>query len=122
MYIPWNQFYLEDIGRRPTTKDDISGHADVFTLVNRYAHPQEYKVIDLTNEIADVLTGKLQESHSLSPLFFNALKAIDSSKSCNFDPSSNKRKTPKAWFLKSRGVGGISRTRTYDPHDVNVVL
>ena len=38
------------------TIQGISGHADVFTLVNRYAHPQEDKVIDLTNEIASILT------------------------------------------------------------------
>ena len=41
------------------TIQGISGHADVFTLMNRYAHPQEDKVIELSNEIADVLTGKL---------------------------------------------------------------
>ncbi len=41
------------------TIQGISGHADVFTLVNRYAHPQEDKVVELSNEIADVLTGKL---------------------------------------------------------------
>ena len=50
------------------TIQGISGHADVFTLVNRYAHPQETKVIDLTNEIADVLTGKLQEQKPTNPL------------------------------------------------------
>ena len=43
------------------TIQGISGHADVFTLVNRYAHPQEDKVIDLTNEIANVLTGNMQK-------------------------------------------------------------
>lgn len=43
------------------TIQGISGHADVFTLVNRYAHPQEDKVIDLTNKIANVLTGNSQK-------------------------------------------------------------
>ena len=42
----------------------ISGHADLFTLMNRYAHPQEDKAIELSNEIAEVLTGKLQEKES----------------------------------------------------------
>ena len=46
----------------------ISGHADVFTLVNRYAHPQEEKVIDLTNEIAGILTNKLPNRESSNPL------------------------------------------------------
>ncbi len=49
------------------TIQGISGHADVFTLVNRYAHPQEDKVIDLTNEIADILTEKLQKHEPLQP-------------------------------------------------------
>ena len=43
------------------TIQGISGHADVFTLVNRYAHPQEDKIIDWTNEIANVLTGNMQK-------------------------------------------------------------
>lgn len=43
------------------TIQGISGHADVFTLMNRYAHPQEDKVIELTNEIAEVLTHNVTE-------------------------------------------------------------
>ena len=31
-------------------------------------------------------------------------------------------KNPEALFFKASGFCGISRTRTYDPHDVNVVL
>lgn len=50
------------------TIQGISGHADVFTLVNRYAHPQETKVIDLTNEIAGILTNKLPNQESSNPL------------------------------------------------------
>ena len=41
------------------TIQGISGHADVFTLVNRYAHPQDNKVIDLTNQIANILTENM---------------------------------------------------------------
>ena len=41
------------------TIQGISGHSDVFTLMNRYAHPQDDKMIELSNEIAEVLTGKL---------------------------------------------------------------
>ena len=41
------------------TIQDISGHADVFTLVNRYAHPQDNKAIDLTNQIANILTENM---------------------------------------------------------------
>jgi len=43
------------------TIQGISGHSDVFTLMNRYAHPQEDKVIELTNEIAEVLTHNVTE-------------------------------------------------------------
>ena len=43
------------------TIQGISGHADVFTLMNRYAHPQDEKVVDLTNTIADILTEKLSK-------------------------------------------------------------
>ena len=50
------------------TIQGISGHADVFTLVNRYAHPQETKVINLTNEIAGILTNKLPNQESSNPL------------------------------------------------------
>ena len=50
------------------TVQGISGHSDVFTLVNRYAHPQEDIVIDLTNEIADILTEKLQKQQPTNPL------------------------------------------------------
>ena len=31
-------------------------------------------------------------------------------------------KNPEAFIFKASGFCGISRTRTYDPHDVNVVL
>ena len=50
------------------TIQGISGHADVFTLVNRYSHPQDNKVIDLTNQIADILTEKLQKQQPTNPL------------------------------------------------------
>ena len=50
------------------TVQGISGHSDLFTLVNRYAHPQETKVIDLTNEIAGILTNKLPNQESSNPL------------------------------------------------------
>ncbi len=46
------------------TIQGISGHANVFTLVNRYAHPQDDKMVELSNEIADILTQKLQEQGS----------------------------------------------------------
>ncbi len=32
------------------------------------------------------------------------------------------KKNPEAFIFKASGFCGISRTRTYDPHDVNVVL
>ncbi len=38
------------------TVQGISGHADVFTLMNRYAHPQEEKVNQLSAEITKLLT------------------------------------------------------------------
>ena len=38
------------------TIQGISGHADVFTLLNRYAHSQEDKVLELSGKMADILT------------------------------------------------------------------
>ena len=38
------------------TIQGISGHSDVFTLMNRYAHPQEEKKIELSEEMAKILT------------------------------------------------------------------
>ena len=40
------------------TVQGISGHADVFTLMNRYAHPQEDKKIELSEEMTKILTQK----------------------------------------------------------------
>lgn len=38
------------------TIQGISGHSDVFTLMNRYAHPQEEKKIELSEEMTKILT------------------------------------------------------------------
>ena len=38
------------------TIQGISGHADVFTLLNRYAHPQEHKILELSDEMSRILT------------------------------------------------------------------
>lgn len=38
------------------TIQGISGHADVFTLLNKYAHPQEKKIIELSDEMSRILT------------------------------------------------------------------
>ena len=38
------------------TIQGISGHSDVFTLMNRYAHPQEEKKIELAEEMTKILT------------------------------------------------------------------
>lgn len=38
------------------TVQGISGHADVFTLLNRYAHPQDNKVMELSSEMEKLLT------------------------------------------------------------------
>ena len=43
------------------TVQGISGHADLFTLLNRYAHPQEEKVKDLSETLALVLTQKAEK-------------------------------------------------------------
>ena len=37
------------------TVQGISGHADVFTLMNRYAHSQDDKVIELSSEMEKIL-------------------------------------------------------------------
>ena len=42
------------------TVQGISGHADIFTLLNRYAHPQEEKVKELSETLALVLTQKVE--------------------------------------------------------------
>ena len=46
------------------TVQGISGHADVFTLMNRYAHPQEEKKVELSEEMSRILTEKLPSSGS----------------------------------------------------------
>ena len=38
------------------TIQGISGHADIFTLLNRYAHPQDEKVMALSDKMAELLT------------------------------------------------------------------
>lgn len=38
------------------TIQGISGHADLFTLLNRYAHPQDDKVLDLSDKMSRILT------------------------------------------------------------------
>lgn len=38
------------------TIQGISGHADLFTLLNRYAHPQDDKVMALSDEMSKILT------------------------------------------------------------------
>lgn len=38
------------------TIQGISGHSDVFTLLNRYAHPQDDKVKELSSEMEKILT------------------------------------------------------------------
>ncbi len=43
------------------TVQGISGHADLFTLVNRYAHPQEDKVNQLSAEITRILTQNAEK-------------------------------------------------------------
>ena len=47
------------------TIQGISGHADVFTLMNRYAHPQEEKKIELSEEMTKILTQKLDSPKPL---------------------------------------------------------
>ena len=38
------------------TVQGISGHADIFTLLNRYAHSQDDKVLELSGKMEDILT------------------------------------------------------------------
>ena len=47
------------------TIQGISGHSDVFTLMNRYAHPQEEKKEKLSEEMAKILTQKSDSSKEL---------------------------------------------------------
>lgn len=47
------------------TIQGISGHSDVFTLMNRYAHPQEEKKVELSEEMAKILTQNVQSSQKL---------------------------------------------------------
>lgn len=47
------------------TIQGISGHSDVFTLMNRYAHPQENKKVELSEEMTKILTQKLDSSKPL---------------------------------------------------------
>ena len=41
------------------TIQGISGHADAFTLLNRYAHPQEEKIDELSAEMSKLFTQKV---------------------------------------------------------------
>lgn len=43
------------------TVQGISGHSDVFTLMNRYAHPQQDKVNELSAEITRILTQNAEK-------------------------------------------------------------
>ncbi len=43
------------------TVQGISGHSDLFTLVNRYAHPQEDKVKELSSEMTKILTQNVEK-------------------------------------------------------------
>ncbi len=47
------------------TIQGISGHSDVFTLMNRYAHPQENKKVELSEEMTKILTQKLDSRERL---------------------------------------------------------
>ena len=47
------------------TIQGISGHSDVFTLINRYAHPQDEKKEKLSEEMAKILTQKSDPSETL---------------------------------------------------------
>jgi len=38
------------------TIQGISGHADIFTLLNRYAHSQDDKVLNLSEKMREILT------------------------------------------------------------------
>ena len=38
------------------TVQGISGHADLFTLLNTYAHSQDDKVLELSEKMAQILT------------------------------------------------------------------
>ena len=38
------------------TIQGISGHADVFTLLNTYAHSQDDKVLEMSGKMAQILT------------------------------------------------------------------
>ena len=37
------------------TIQGISGHADIFTLLNRYAHSQEEKILELSEKMSQIL-------------------------------------------------------------------
>ena len=50
------------------TIQGISGHADVFTLMNRYAHPQEEKVDALSAEMTKLFTQKVVLSETDEPV------------------------------------------------------
>ena len=47
------------------TIQGISVHSDVFTLMNRYAHPQEEKKVELSEEMARILTQKSDSAETL---------------------------------------------------------
>ena len=48
------------------TVQGISGHADVFTLMNRYAHDQDYKVRQLSDDMHKILSKSVSKNGSQS--------------------------------------------------------
>ena len=50
------------------TIQGISGHTDLFTLLNRYAHPQDEKVLDLSDKMSRILTEMQNSSDAQNVL------------------------------------------------------
>ena len=58
------------------TVQGISGHSDIFTLLNRYAHSQDDKVLELSSEMEKILTKMQIFVDAFNPLCHKALNTL----------------------------------------------
>ena len=98
------------------TIQGISGHSDVFTLMNRYAHPQEEKKIELSEEMTKILTQKSDSSETLWVLICKGLRAVENPKSQILAKSKNIKKLWKPYKSRLPEEWSIADSNRWPPH------
>lgn len=76
-----------------TIRGISSGHVDIFTLLNTYAHPQKDKVQELSAEMAKILTRMQIFADAFYPLCHKALRDVSRSQNVDFTHISRHKKT-----------------------------